>query len=548
MTYLKNRSPEESLEILRAVSKTCLQLGGPLSARVYSLVEAEAYTELSNFTFEYSDWTPVDIIYARQIQALFSKLEFLGSDLDKVNTAVQRFKEAEALCRDTNSRFRIRNSPLNGDVEPILHRVQRKISLILGVCPDLDAFNFAFGPGANTNVNGQRACPRVKLSADLVCSANLTPSVGDFLAEVPEWSRLHASQETEDAWHLSIGVVPGRLAFVPKNMQTYRSIVIEPLLNAFFQKGVGSYLKSRLLHAGCDLYDQTNNQRLARKGSVDGTLSTIDLSMASDCLARNVVASLLPLDWWQLLDSLRTSEVTYRGEPILLEKFSSMGNGYTFELESLIFYAICLSVCDHLGLSASDVSVFGDDLIVPSASYDLLVEVLAYVGFSVNQRKSYKAGPFRESCGADYLNGIDVRPFYQKTLVSDRTLYTMHNWFLRNGERELAAKVESFTNPALRLYGPDGYGDGHLIGSYSLRYPRQVRRAGYGGGYFDTYTLSPKYFRAPMKGDAVLPVYSVYTRSGELDPTDPNVIRGSSGYAKVSIYTLATTVFHGRIA
>jgi hypothetical protein len=56
------------------------------------------------------------------------------------------------------------------------------------------------------------------------------------------------------------------------------------------------------------------------------------------------------------------------------------------------------------------VYVYGDDIIVPSEWYHLAVEGLTLSGFAVNDAKSFYRGPFRESCGGDYLNGKDVVP------------------------------------------------------------------------------------------------------------------------------------------
>jgi len=119
----------------------------------------------------------------------------------------------------------------------------------------------------------------------------------------------------------------------------------------------------------------------------------------------------------------------------------------------------------------------------------------------------------------------------------------MHNWMMRNGEYELARFVHTLTHPHYRLYGPDGYGDGHLIGTYNLRTTRNSRRSQWDGGFFETYALKPTFFSKEVRGDYVFPTYSVYTRSGKLSPTDPNAVRGSRGYAKLSIYTLSNSVF-----
>jgi hypothetical protein len=387
-----------------------------------------------------------------------------------------------------------------------------------------------------------------------MCSEDMLPHVGEFLAEFPFFTEHHGMKDSKiippngDDFVYScvpVHVSCGKLVFVPKNAKTMRPIVVEPNLNGLAQKGIGTFIKDRLLRiASLNLRDQTRNREAAYRGSVDGSLATIDLASASDTLSLGCVAELLPTEWFDFLGRYRTGEVqTDSGDIIVLEKFSSMGNGYTFELESLIFWALSYGCCRALDLDLSEVSVFGDDIIVPTAAYDLLKECLEWYGFEVNTEKSYHEGPFRESCGADWFRGCDVRPFYLRKLISDQVLYSFHNWAMRNGERELAAIIHDWTWEPLRLYGPDGYGDGHLLGGFCLRTSRTLRRRGYGGGFFDTYSSRPKRLKKRRAGDWLYPGYSVYTRTGAEDLSDPFIIRGSSGYVKSSIYTLATGIF-----
>lgn len=547
MSWIKERSPAETLEILRAIASECLELskGSPVTSEVYELVEQGNYVDLVSYQVDYNRRTyRHDFLYARQILGLYQKAEFLDLGIDKEAVAFKKFQDCEAVCSSVNATLMHGRGPLGPLVESVILTAQRKISRILGSAPTFEELDYSFGPGANTNVKSQWASPRAKLDADLVCSSRLQLDVGDLLAEVPLWAAQNSISDREDAWTVPVTVSPGKLTFVPKNAKTYRSIVVEPLLNGFVQKGIGLWLKQRLLRFGLDLRTQERNQALAYKASLDGSLATVDLSSASDTISRSVVRVLLPDDWYHLLDICRTDEVLYRGELMKLNKFSSMGNAFTFELESLIFWTVAQSVCELTGYPTNEVTTFGDDIIIPTGAYHSLCEVLSALGFSVNHEKSYFTGEFRESCGCDFLSGLSIRPYYQKSLVSDRTLYSMHNFFIRNGEPRLASLVESYTHPQYRLYGPDGFGDGHLIGSYQGRMTRQSRRSGWSGVFFDTYTLKPRSnFRQLPKGDFLLPTYSVYVRSGAEDPTDPHAVRGTKGYAKKSIYTLATGIF-----
>lgn len=231
-----------------------------------------------------------------------------------------------------------------------------------------------------------------------------------------------------------------RVTFVPKTALTDRSIAIEPRMNIYAQLGLGALMRARLKRAGLNLDDQGPNQALAQKGSRDGTVATIDLSSASDTLARELVVELVPEPWLNAMDWCRSKSGRLVDEGGVVtsfryEKFSSMGNGYTFELESLIFWALATGVCEHLRLTKEKCALtraYGDDITVPTEAVDLLKETLAFCGFTVNPRKSFSQGVFRESCGADFFNGVNVRPYFQKEFVTDvQGLYRLANGLRR---------------------------------------------------------------------------------------------------------------------
>jgi hypothetical protein len=102
-----------------------------------------------------------------------------------------------------------------------------------------------------------------------------------------------------------------------------------------------------------------------------------------------------------------------------------MGNGYTFELETLIFLSVsivCAEEAQKANLPGVDILVYGDDIIVPTGTSATLIPVLKYLGFETNASKTFLTGPFRESCGGDFFNGMAVRSHYLKeypTLPSD---------------------------------------------------------------------------------------------------------------------------------
>ena len=219
---------------------------------------------------------------------------------------------------------------------------------------------------------------------------------------------------------------------VPKNEKEDRIAAKEPDWNMFFQKGLGSMIRRRLRKAGIDLNDQSRNRKLAQLGSIDGSLSTIDLSSASDSVTEQLVYELLPQDWFYHLSNLRSKQgQLLDGSSHTWVLFSTMGNGFTFELESLIFFALAKSITYHFGVKGQ-VSVYGDDIIVPTGASSQLIHFLGYCGFITNKEKSFTTGFFRESCGGHFYKGIDVTPIYiRRPITSYPDLIGIINKFRR---------------------------------------------------------------------------------------------------------------------
>jgi len=535
--WTETYSSGESIDLLRDLAFGHALRGGQQGKRILTLVSKCKFRELCDFKLDYEQegLTANELYHARQALAFFTKLEFLEVGVDKEAVAASKFSEAEDACEQTNEIFKLWAQGkfcFSRDVEAFLYKAQRKIAQVLGPVPSWEQLGYRFGKGATTRTRKRLASIREKFAAGPSCSEELLPAANAVLGELPKlteaWSSCFTSSSTESSDSIEtelIASVPvliedGVLNFVPKNALTYRTTITEPVLNGLVQLALGDAMFELLARSGLDLRDQSRNQSLALEGSLTGDLATLDLSSASDTVSKELVYSLLPLDWACLLSKARTGHVLYNGRRYTLEKFSSMGNGFTFPLESLIFWALTCAVCGD----NDNVSVYGDDIICPSAHAATVARLLACVGFTVNEKKSYFRGPFRESCGRDYFRGIDIRPFYQKELVSPRTLFMLHNFYVRRGEYEDAIRVLNLIHPCLRIYGPDGYGDGHLLSSdhERARKPRHTAR-GYSGYTFRTFTVKGRRdLRPSLPGDFVLPSYSIYRRTAEelLDVTN----------------------------
>lgn len=256
------------------------------------------------------------------------------------------------------------------------------------------------------------------------------------------------SAEVERDKRYGYKIVGGnRLSFVPKTSEISRSICTEPTLNMYFQKGIGFVLEQMLRKRfKIDLsYQPILNRRLAQLGSSDGSFGTIDLSSASDSISLKMLRQVLPDELIRLLEFARSPSVIYPdGTLNELYMVSSMGNGYTFPLQTLLFSTIVLSCYRILGIKPeygrkgpANWAVFGDDIIVRKDAYDFVLRALRLFGFQTNDDKSFNCGQFRESCGGDYYRGHNIRGVYCKSLQTSADVYSVTNrlvrWSTRTG-------------------------------------------------------------------------------------------------------------------
>lgn len=527
-SWLEALSYGDSLSFLRGLAIRSAKLGGAVGREILSLLEKEDYASVCNYVIDYEmDWDVIQLIECRQALAYFQKWEPLKLGLDKSQVAREKYVESEKRCSLFN--VKLRKQRMNhhfGEHNEHIFEARAKIRRLLGAVPSLSDLKLRFGPGSTSTIKRKEASIQNKLAEAPTCSYELLRSsyMPILLNELYAWQSCHAWCARSEGRTGGITAVTGQLQFVPKNAKTYRTIDVQPTLNTLLQSGIGDYMADRLRLAGINTRDQTINQRRAREGSLDGSLATLDLSAASDTISREIVRCLLPDNWFYLLNSAACSLTTDReaGTTHSLEKFSSMGNGFTFPLETLIFWALTASACEG---EVDKVSVYGDDIICPIARVDTVISLLEHCGFVINRDKSFVSGPFRESCGRDYYKGIDVRPVYVKSDVTCETLFILHNYFYRHHQFDVAEFIRNEIPVDLRLYGPDGYGDGHLLGKHEEIRVRKQLRAGYRGYSFETYTRIGCKIPSIYPGDYVSPLYSVYIRvlSGHpLDePTSP---------------------------
>lgn len=298
---------------------------------------------------------------------------------------------------------------------------------------------------------------------------------------------------THSSWaanHASIpeGEEAGRLIAVPKTYDKPRLIAAEPSCHQWCQQNMRAYMYDRARASWINRFvrfrDQTQNQDLCRKGSVDGSLATLDLSEASDRVTCDVVEAAFRsnLNVLRSLIACRTRFVrvdlaTHNCKVLhRLNKFSTMGSAVTFPVESLIFLGITLACLgdanpEDIERLTGAVSIFGDDIIVPTIARDRLVQALEALCFKVNTEKSFSGSNFRESCGVDAYRGVVVTPVYLRslgptTIESAVGLVETANHFYSRWQLNVSARLRRTVGERFKF--PDVHPDSGVTG-YATR-------------------------------------------------------------------------------
>lgn len=378
-----------------------------------------------------------------RLYTIGEKYIFPDSPFDPESAAREKFFAFEQKCQLTNS-DPIFWQCLSDDEDPemshydslfiwpIVQRAREFIGKVLGesYCETDLLLRSHHGPGASLGRHGRRSIPVGKYLPPYTITDDAVALFDKYLNSDERLQRALADSGID----LDVSVRSySKILFVPKNAKTLRTILVEPTGNVFLQLGVFSFMRDRLKKFGIDITTQKKNQQLAHLYSVNDEGVTIDLQGASDLVAM-IWLVLFPPEWAKLLYSLRSPAGTLPNseEKIVFEKLSSMGNGYTFTVQTLIFSAITYGVIREMGGRWKDnianLSIYGDDIVIPKRYYSCVAATLKRLGFKLNARKSFSSGHIRESCGTDYFFGHDISIFHLKHHISDHCdLLTIHN-------------------------------------------------------------------------------------------------------------------------
>ena len=373
-----------------------------------------------------------------QLSALLKKFRFQTEKDTRVANALIKFINAEAVCKAFNHGGY--KALAFGETEhdaKVLTYARAYISKVLGGA--IEPTNHIVttwsrhGPGSNLDtLKGQSNLYDKYKDWPYSCTRSALPYARYLIETDKRWLGFledsyrsregipkHFVLDRERFWSSVLSVREGnRITFVPKTAREERSIAIESAMNLMLQLGVDGYIRKRLKRWDVDLDSQEKNKFFAYQGSLDPSdesYVTLDLSAASDSISLKLVQILFPEDWYQYLCKLRSPSGLYGDEVFIYEKISSMGNGYTFAIESLIFASLVYGVVrsmDGAFNPKTDYCVFGDDIIVRKRHVTKVIRALKLAGFSLNTDKSFLSGNVRESCGADWIQGKPVRPVF----------------------------------------------------------------------------------------------------------------------------------------
>lgn len=313
--------------------------------------------------------------------------------------------------------------PLTGDTSPshsewdALRILSRRVSSLIGV-PDWWTLMPKHGPGVVSEQEG---------FISKYDFPNWPQKLGLFFpydwfgSGLLDWDHNYSEEEP-----------PSRMLVVPKTYKGPRLICCEPIAHQWMQQALWRWLESRVrdTHLGKSLRfrDQGRSRELALRSSHDQSLCTIDLSAASDRVSTRLVEFIFQGS--EILDGLHACRSRFMEQTISsdhpkrikLRKFAPMGSATTFPVQSLVFLILTVHAMRVAEGRAHDwanwkadcgrVTVFGDDIIAPNAAFDTVCQLLTEVGLKVNSEKSFHTGLFRESCGQDAYNGVDVTPGY----------------------------------------------------------------------------------------------------------------------------------------
>lgn len=384
---------------------------------------------------------------------------------DREEAAVQEFLRDNEWCKLWNDTYR--EGRILDPLDPHAFLVLEIRSRVKGMLAELlDGNSVSFtdmlslitsGPGASAGVDSDGGTYSRQFNSAMSFSDTSVRDVYKASCNATYLTRLAETERQLLYGKLDAVDVPACFCSVPKTNVKNRGICTQPSGNMALQLALHKWLVRILRTIGIDLSNQQYyNKKLAQRGSRvtyharkrTWKFCTWDLSSASN-FPWMLIVDLFPPKFVEILKVLRSDYMTVEGRVVKKEMCSTMGNGFTFALMTLLLSCVVKSIYDYLDLPEYDArplpcsgvpnpedredvvfktwGVYGDDIIVDASANHLLRNVLDAFGFRVNHSKSFTKGLFRESCGGDYYDGYDVRPVFVETLDTITDIYSLAN-------------------------------------------------------------------------------------------------------------------------
>lgn len=354
------------------------------------------------------------ILTIRQICRMYKKTTVTSSRNDKLH--------ADAVSSFVETDISLVEHKFDPQVLKSLQLVAYKVNKRLDFYSSSDIDSYRHGPGG--------VFEKVAGNSKWVYLYNQLESDSYISEHIGLSDQVHYGLEEDDeyAQRLSYGG-KGRLISVPKTATAVRTITVEPLLNQFIQQGLNnalrdSIVKCNVLSRCLTLTDQSINQRLALIGSHTGEWTTIDLRSASDLVSIKLVKTCFSHHqrFYESLMSSRSNCLDVDSRLMSLHKYAGMGNATTFPIQSVCFALICIAAMleqdgskptqRNVEQAAMNIHVFGDDIIIKTEYFQTVSRWLCSLALRVNEKKTFSNGKFRESCGTDAYDGVDITPTY----------------------------------------------------------------------------------------------------------------------------------------
>lgn len=384
------------------------------------------YKSLSRCTFAdlYTAWKQVNIALTQHEYASCDLLRWRPTTPKGVRGIRQLtgiFSRLEGLCDPSPAihSWATRVSQVRGAVmHPEIRRLARLyLRRWLGRAPSLMDLVPKHGPGAVST--GEKIWDKWCFTTTYRQIDHLLGCSGPYL--VPASDKLlylNERHHTDEPYRLTVEKHPiTKVIAVPKDLVKPRIISEEPLTLQYLQQGVMRHMITRLEKVTSHLHftDQTVNGMNCRDWE---TWATLDMSEASDRVSRRIVRELFPDDWCRLLFALRSHFARLPdGTLVPLRCFAPMGSALCFPVEALVFSACVDAFLAHTHLGSVVCHVYGDDLLVPREYATEIMGFLREIGMVPNIAKCCYTGSFRESCGHEWFQSVDVTVVRPKTFA-----------------------------------------------------------------------------------------------------------------------------------